>query len=278
MFDSLQIDDKIKVMKKVNKTIKIILYVIAVLLFLQLIGVILRPVIQKVEQARTLTKIEKKEPVIVYIQMLFDVDSQYFKVTFKKGELLTARVNPDDLSCVFDYEYNRYAKTFRCFPNNSYRILSTDTEQELIKKAIGSEYGDSFYPDSTIADFRDINKDGIKDAVIYQTSEPTSSIGIQDYTIYSATDNKVLWGISNTINLRGNASSSPLKISTVPNNYESDMIVVFKPKDQKDNNKFYRYSFYKFQTNQYVQIIPTEKDWRNYWKIVSTPNLLLNEM
>ncbi len=266
-------------MKKISNKIKILLYLIVALLTLKLISIIiLRPIIQKLEQSKTITEIEKREPIIVYVQMLSDVKSQYFKKTYKKGELVTARANPDDLNCVFDYEYNRNSTTYLCFLAGTYRILNTDTDQYLIKKAIGSEYGTAFYKDSTVSSFKDINRDGIQDALIYQTSEPTSSISLQDYTIYSSMGNRILWGISNTIYLRGNASRSPLKISTISSNYGPDKIIIFKPKDQKENNKFYRYSFYEFQTNQYVQIVPTEKNWQSYWKTFSTFDLLLNKM
>jgi len=75
-------------MKKISNKIKILLYLIVALLTLKLISIIiLRPIIQKLEQSKTITEIEKREPIIVYVQMLSDVKSQYFKKTYKKGEL-----------------------------------------------------------------------------------------------------------------------------------------------------------------------------------------------
>lgn len=199
--------------------------------------------------------------------MTSDLKNKGGNTVFKKGELSTGRTNLKNSNCVFGYWYSDTG----CFPKDSYRVLSTDTDQELIKKAIGSEYGTAYHKDSTVSIFQDINKDGIKDAVIYQTSEPTSSIGLQDYTVYSATGNKVLWGVSKTM-IFDEISVNAEEVKIIPSENTSDMIVIFEPK-YFNKDKYNRYLFYKYQDDQYAQIQPTKKDWQNYWQTVTTGNL-----
>lgn len=257
-------------MKKVSINIKRLVFVVAIILILYaVIIVILRPLMENIEQNRTITKIEQPEPIIVYVQILVDIkDNSSSATIFKKNELAILKVRPNKLNCVI---YNSAS----CFPEKSYRILNTDTDQELIKKAIGSEYGTAFHKDSTIANFEDINKDGIKDAFIYQISEPASSIGLEDYTVYSATDNKILWGVSKTIFFNDLANTqNEIRIVSAPS--KPDMIVIFEAK-KFEIDRYNRYYFYKYQNNQYLQVKPTNEDWKSYWRTISSVNLFLTK-
>lgn len=259
-------------MKKISKKQKIILIfgIISIIIF----G--FRPALEQIEMRKV--NIVKPEYIEIYIRSTKDVeipksiqaDSSIIThdgyrphaINFKKNTINIAGIKQDGSECV-SWEWSD------CLPKDSYRLLNTDNDKELIKNVF-SENKNLKY---NSLEFNDYNQDGIDDVYIKLRCHKICDPGEAEsylYSIYSVSNDRLLWGFShNTISGEGQAPD----IQFFNNNTKFPTIVIFTPGRsllKRSNYDFFKYSD---SNKEYLLKDPLREDWKNYWQNISTLEL-----